>query len=183
MKDLDAQAGLEPEETPAGEDDEADEQAPRRRKLSGKKLTLFIILPVLLLGGGGAGAYFGGFADSLLAAVGVGAGASHEPAPKTSVYYDLPELLVNLNSRGKKGNFLRLRVALEVDDPEAAQQLAVILPRIIDNFQVYLRELRPDDLNGSAGLFRLKEELLVRVNTASEPIRVTDVLFKEMIVQ
>ena len=51
------------------------------------------------------------------------------------------------------------------------------------NFQVYLRELRVEDLSGSAGVYRLKEELLARVNAAVEPINVTDVLFKEMLVQ
>jgi flagellar FliL protein len=57
------------------------------------------------------------------------------------------------------------------------------LPRIVDNFQVYLRELRVDDLQGSAGMYRLREELLRRVNLAVRPARVKDVLFKEMLVQ
>jgi flagellar FliL protein len=57
------------------------------------------------------------------------------------------------------------------------------MPRIIDNFQVYLRELRLDDLRGSAGIYRLREELLMRVNTAAQPVHVKDVLFREMLVQ
>ncbi|MFX9073467.1 flagellar basal body-associated FliL family protein, partial [Acinetobacter baumannii] len=57
------------------------------------------------------------------------------------------------------------------------------LPRIIDNFQVYLRELRLDDLKGSAGMYRLREELLLRVNMAAQPVKIKDVLFKEMLVQ
>ena len=57
------------------------------------------------------------------------------------------------------------------------------MPRIVDNFQVYLRELRLEDLRGSAGLYRLREELLSRVNIAAQPAQVNDVLFKEMLVQ
>ena len=57
------------------------------------------------------------------------------------------------------------------------------MPRVVDNFQVYLRELRLEDLGGSAGLFRLKEELLFRVNRAVDPVQVTDILFREMLVQ
>jgi len=57
------------------------------------------------------------------------------------------------------------------------------MPRIIDNFQVYLRELRLEDLRGSAGMYRLREELLTRVVAAAQPVRVKDVLFKEMLIQ
>ena len=45
------------------------------------------------------------------------------------------------------------------------------------------RELRKEDLNGSQGVFRLKEELLMRINSSAAPIKVNDVLFKEMLVQ
>ena len=57
------------------------------------------------------------------------------------------------------------------------------MPRIVDQFQVYMRELRVEDLNGSAGMARLKEELLMRVNAAVAPTQVRDVLFQQMIVQ
>jgi flagellar FliL protein len=159
-----------------------DLEAPKKR-FSGKFLTLFVFLPLLLLGGGGAGLYFSGLVDSLVASVEEMAGLTEEEAAGVAVFYDLPELLVNLNGGGKKGAFLRLKVALELDDPEAITSLEQVLPRVIDNFQVYLRELRVEDLRGSAGLFRLKEELLVRVNAAVKPLHVKDVLFKEMIIQ
>ena len=61
--------------------------------------------------------------------------------------------------------------------------MRTLSPRIIDNFQVYLRELRVEDLRGSAGIYRLREELLARVNNAVHPTKVKDVLFKDMLVQ
>ena len=65
----------------------------------------------------------------------------------------------------------------------SALGLQRILARIVDNFQVYLRELRPEELSGTKGVVRLKEELLVRVNGAVDPIKVYDILFKEILVQ
>jgi flagellar FliL protein len=53
----------------------------------------------------------------------------------------------------------------------------------MDAFQTYLRELRASDLEGSAGLYRLKEELTRRVNAAIAPHRIVAVLFKEIVVQ
>jgi flagellar FliL protein len=157
------------------------EAAPPRKRLSGKKLVLFIVLPALLaIGGGGAGAWFFGLLDPLL---GSAEEAPKEEPPKPVVFYELPEMLVNINTGGRQSGYLKLRVALELDDPLAVPRLEQLLPRIIDNFQVYLRELRPEDLTGSAGVYRLKEELLFRVNAAAQPTKIKDVLFKEMLVQ
>ena len=107
----------------------------------------------------------------------------HDEMLEDLVFYDLPELLVNLNSTDRKSNYLKIRVALEISDPDMIALLDARLPRIMDKFQVYLRELRLDDLRGSAGMFRIKEELLARVNKAVYPVRINDVLFKEMLVQ
>jgi flagellar FliL protein len=154
-----------------------------RGGFNGKKLILFVVLPLLLLGGGGGAAYFLGLLDPMLGMV--GQVEQEEPDLDTgpSVFYELPEMLVNLNSAGKKANFLKILVSLELDSAESVHEVEAVLPRIVDSFQVYLRELRIDDLRGSAGLYRLREELLLRVNAAVEPVKVKDVLFKEMLVQ
>jgi len=151
--------------------------------LNGKKLVLFIILPVLLLIGGVAGAYFAGLLDPLLGRH----EAAAETAPKLvapqTVFFDLPQMLVNLNTGGRKNNYLKIAISLELTSQEDSVELQNLLPRVVDNFQVYLRELRVEDLRGSAGVQRLREELLMRVNNAVHPIEVRDVLFKEMLVQ
>ena len=103
--------------------------------------------------------------------------------PGAAVFYDLPEMLVNINTAGRTKNFLKMRVSLELANETDINRIENVLPRIVDNFQVYLRELRLEDLQGAAGMYRLREELLNRVNAAVRPAQVKDVLFKEMIVQ
>ena len=153
-------------------------------KTGGKKKLIMIAggaIGLLLVAG--AGLYFTGMLDSLL-------GKKHAPAvaeappPKPMVFFDLPDFLVNLNSGGaKKASFLKLSVSLELEKQEDTARLQAVMPRIVDNFQIYLRELRVDDLRGSGGIYRLREELLARVNAAVAPVKVNDVLFKEMLVQ
>jgi flagellar FliL protein len=134
-------------------------------------------------------------AGGLVLAVGLGTGAymmlggSHEshaaaPVVKPAVFVDLPEILVNLSNTGSdRTQYLKVKMVLELPDALLMQQIQPVMPRITDTFQTYLRELRPTDLDGSAGLYRLKEELTRRVNAAIAPNKVNAVLFKEIVVQ
>lgn len=169
--------------------DATDSPAASGKKMSGKKLTLFVALPLLLIGGGAAaymtGMIGGGGEAKQEEHATAHAEESHAPEAKKgpSVFYDLPELLVNLNSNGRRTSFLKLQVSLEIADDKDKPKLDAMRPRIVDSFQVYLRELRIEDLRGSSGMYRLREELLARVNTAVAPAKVKDVLFKEVLVQ
>jgi flagellar FliL protein len=105
-------------------------------------------------------------------------------APKPPVFMEMPDMLVNLvGSPGERVQYLKVKVVLEVKEDKQVEAIKPTMPRITDIFQTYLRELRPADLNGSAGLFRLKEELTRRVNAAISPGQVDAVLFKEIVVQ
>jgi len=171
-------------EKPEGEGADA---APKKGlgKILGKlksKKALFIALPVLLLvlGGGGAGAYFFLFKKSGTEQ------AKAEEVPLTLpkvAFSDMQDILVNIQSNDGTPAYLKLGVSLELEDDAQKAALQPLMPRITDQFQAYLRELRLDDLKGSAGVLRLKEELLRRVNVAAAPYKVRDVLLKEMIVQ
>jgi flagellar protein FliL len=167
------------EEKPA-EGEGGDE--PKRRALSGKKLILFVIAPlvlVLLLGGGAAYFLLGGKKEEAKVLE-----EKDKPQPtKALVYYNLPEILVNLNAAGRRSSFLKMTISLELESASDVPRIQAVMPRIVDNMQSYLRELRAEDLKGSAGLFRLREELLARVNAASQPAKVSDVLFQEVLVQ
>ena len=163
-----------------GEDVEV-EAKPAGKGMSGKKLVLFVVAPIVLLLLAGGGAYFMGLFGS---ASPEAEGEMAEEGPmQPAIFYDLPEMLVNLNSGGRTSSFLKISVSLEIESEGDRKRLDDALPRIIDNFQIYLRELRIEDLSGSAGMQRLREELLLRVNSAVRPTVVRDVLFKEMLVQ
>ncbi|MBY0337706.1 MAG: flagellar basal body-associated FliL family protein [Acetobacteraceae bacterium] len=150
----------------------------------GRKKLLLLALPLLLLGGG-AGAYFAGLLPfGRAAATAETAAAAPEAAVAAPpVFVTMPEILANLNAPGRRTSFIRVRSQVEVAGPQDAAALQAAMPRIVDLFTVYLREVRPEELRGSAGTHRLREELIARANVAAHPARVTDVLFTEIIVQ
>lgn len=156
-----------------------------------RKKLIMIVLPLLLIFGAAGALYFTGMADKIMGmfhkdkapAAMVEESAKPGQVSPQAFFYELPELLVNLNSNGRKQNFLKIKVSLELESQLDSPRIDAVMPRIIDNFQVYLRELRIEDLQGSAGLLRLREELLTRVNSSVKPVKVNDVLFKEMLVQ
>ncbi|MBL4721279.1 MAG: flagellar basal body-associated FliL family protein [Alphaproteobacteria bacterium] len=150
-----------------------------------KKLILFVVLPIVLLAGGGAGLYFSGMLDSML---GIEAEDAHkeekvEEDTGPGHYMQLDEILVTLSGKGRKQSFLKMRISLELENAEAEARITAVMPRIIDNFQVFLRELRVEELQGSQGMYRVKEELLSRVNAAARPVKVKDILIGEILVQ
>ncbi|MDO9412221.1 MAG: flagellar basal body-associated protein FliL [Pseudolabrys sp.] len=157
-------------------DDAAEGAAAAKSKLPSKKLMIMALAGVLVIGGGGFGGY------KLFA----------KPKPeevkanvvKPATFVDLPDVLVNLaNSGGDRTQYLKVKIVLELPDPLLVAQIQPLMPRVMDAFQTYLRELRATDLDGSAGLYRLKEELTRRVNVAVAPNKITAVLFKEIVVQ
>ncbi|SDE10363.1 flagellar basal body-associated FliL family protein [Rhodospira trueperi] len=168
----------------------------------GRKKLLLILIPVLLLVLGAAGAFFTGLLDPVFNMVMGSDSESHATADGhgedhgggdghggeggvlgQTVFYDLPEMVVDLNAGGRQSHFLKVRVSLELASQADVAQVEAVMPRVIDNFQVFLRELRIEDLQGAAGIYRVREELLRRISNAVRPARVNAVLFKEMLVQ
>jgi flagellar FliL protein len=162
-------------------DDNAEEVAAEPQKKSWLKLPPLKLLIIggaalLLLAGGGAAAYFyfGRHAEQKVDTAGT----------KPVVFVDLPEIIVNLaNSGVDRPQYLKIKVVLELAEQKMVEQITPVMPRVMDAFQTYLRELRASDLDGSAGLYRLKEELTRRINVSIAPNRINAVLFKEIIVQ
>lgn len=155
------------------------------------KLIIMIVLPVLLLAGGGAGAYFMGvFSNEEAVAEEVEGAEEIEVAevvvptmPDDVVFVDLPDLLLNLNVTGKRLRFLKVVTALEVINEDMAEIVRQMTPRILDNLHLYFRSVRPEELSGPDGIYRIKEDLLVRINDTIKPASIRDVLVKEMLVQ
>jgi flagellar FliL protein len=160
--------------------DESDVGSASAKKGSPLKLVLIAVGALVVLGGGAyAGMQmFAGSKDS--------AHAEEKPVAKAkpAVFLDVPEVLVNLATpANERTQYLKVKIVLELPDSALSAPVQTAMPRVMDTFQTYLREMRPSDLDGSAGLYRLKEELTRRVNAAIAPNRINAVLFKEMVVQ
>jgi flagellar FliL protein len=167
-------------EPAAATEGEVEGGEPPKKKLSGKKL-IIIIVPILLLLGGGGAAYFLGFFGPK-PDENAEVAPKEEPPPKTTIYA-MPDVLVNLNTApNARGAFVKLTSTVEVVEEDLVA-FEESLPRIIDTLITYMRELRPEDLRGTAGLARLREELLARIKVSAAPSRVQDVLFREILVQ
>src|SRR5215831_18302981 len=141
------------------------------------KLIVMIVSALFVLGAGAATwfLFFRHPADEVHA---------EAPPPKPPVFVEVPDMMVNLvTGPGERVQYLKVKVVLEVKEEKQIEDIKPSMPRVTDIFQTYLRELRPSDINGSAGLFRLKEELTKRVNAAVAPIPISAVLFKEIVVQ
>ena len=173
-KAKEADKELEADAAAAAEEGAEGQQSASKWALSWKTKIIAIAAAAVVFLGGTAGWFlFGGSKDK--------AGVANA---KPAVFVDLPEVLVNLSNTGSdRTQYLKVKVVLELPDPLLMQQIQPVMPRVMDTFQTYLRELRPTDLDGSAGLYRLKEELTRRVNAAISPHKVNAVLFKEIVVQ
>jgi flagellar FliL protein len=173
----------------AGKPDKAaGTEAEAKPKDGKRKLVLLVALP-LLLGGIAVGLWFSGILGSRTAAE-AGHGATPAAAPaapaagvRAAIYFDMPDIVANLNAPGRRASYIKLRSKLEITRPEDAPVLQAAMPRLIDLFTTYLREMRPEELRGSAGTQRLREELMARASIAAAPARVTDVLFIELLLQ
>lgn len=188
MADDDKKAAKEGEEDKKAEGAEGAEGAAEggKKKLSKKMLIIIAAGGLFVLAAGGGGAAFFLMKGKPASEADAGAGGDKAAALDSKdkpVFFPLGDLLVNLSGEGKHPNFLKVKVSLELANEKDVPLMDSIKPRIIDAFQVYLRELRIEDLRGSAGMYRLREELLLRVTEAAQPVRVRDVLFQEMLVQ
>ncbi|MGZ9109319.1 MAG: flagellar basal body-associated FliL family protein [Micavibrio sp.] len=188
---------LEDEDTAATPVEGEGDAAEGGKKFSAKKLVLFVVVPLFLLAGTGAGLYFTGTLDKFLkkdaaaegehAAVDDGHGKAvkdeHGNVISGAAFLEIPNMLVNLSTPDEQPRYLRLKVQLELANQGDLAAVQAVMPRVVDQFQTYLRELRIKDLRGSAGIYRLQMELLSRVNAAAYPTEVKDVLFQEILIQ
>ena len=195
---------------PVSKDKAADK--PEGKAGGGKKKLLLIALPLVLVLAG-AGLWFSGILPGLLGMGGTeeahaaepeaghgsghgggggrGAAAGHGAAPapaapgggRAAVFFDMPEIVANLNAPGRRASYIKLRSKLELARAEDSAALTAAMPRLLDLFTTYLREIRPEELRGSAGTQRLREELMARANLVAAPVRINDVLFQEILVQ
>jgi len=160
---------------------EAEEPAAKKKPISKKRLIVFaapVLLIVVL-----AGLWFSGLLPGLLGIKHNDPSEQEANKPAIPVFVDLPDMIANLNSPTNKPSYIKLQVRLEISKQEDVEKIKQEMPRLQDLFQTYLREMRPEELRGSTGIYRLREELLGRANVAVAPVRVNDVLFTQLLIQ
>lgn len=196
----------------AATENPAEIQAGDKAAGGGKKKLLLLAVPVLLIGVV-AGLWFSGVLPPLLgmgpasaahepaahgapkpaAAPAHGApkedphaaksAAANPAGGKMPMFFELPDIIANLNSGARRTVYVKVKPRLELARADDEPIVRAALPRLMDMFQTYLREMRPEELRGSAGMYRLREELLARANVAVTPAKIIDVLFVEMLIQ
>ncbi|WP_439579871.1 flagellar basal body-associated FliL family protein [Elioraea sp.] len=160
------------------EDDAATAEQPAP---TGRRKLILLAAPVVVAALGG-GLWFSGVLPGLL-----GLGGASEPPAEVQIepaLFSMPDIIVNLNvGAGRRPSYLKLVARIEIADSRDLPSMDAVVPRLQDLFTTYLRELRPEELRGSVGMHRLREELTARAKVAAHPVAVTDVLFVEMLVQ
>ena len=145
---------------------------------SRKKLLIIIAAAVILLGGAGGAAYM--FLLDGTPAEGEHAEEAEVEELPLPVFYDMPEIVIRLD--GGQGPYLKLATVLDLASEHSVEEIKAVEPRLLDAMQTYLIELKPDDIKGTAGMYRMRQELLRRV-TDTLPGSTRDVLFKTLILQ
>lgn len=156
-----------------------DADSPATPNKGGRRKLILFGAPVLLLGAIGGGLWFTGILGHLL-------GHDHakaKKAPQAPIFVDMPEMIANLNTDPRQPGYIKLKARLEVARKRDVAIVKAAMPRLQDLFQTYLRDMRPADLRGAMGTYRLREELINRADIAAAPAKIKDVLFIEMIVQ
>jgi flagellar protein FliL len=159
---------------------DATEEKPAKK--AGKSKLILIAVPVVLLLVG-AGLWFTGILPHMLGMDKQEEKVGEAAKPVPPSYLDIPEMIANLNNNMHKVAYVKLSARVEIPKPEDVEKVKAALPRLQDMMQTYLREMRPEELRGSAGTYRLREELLARANVAVAPAKVSDVLFTQLLVQ
>jgi flagellar FliL protein len=162
--------------------------ADEKPKKGGKKKLILLAVP-LLLGAIGGGLWLTGILPRMLglshpsAAEVAKAEARKEAEKALPVFLQLPEMVANLNSTARKQSYVKLNAKLQLAKEDDIKTVTADMPRLLDLFQTYLREMRPEELRGSAGIYRLREELIARARIAVAPVTVVDILFTDLLVQ
>lgn len=168
--------------------------APGSAPQKGRRKKIILLALPALLAAIGAGLWFGGILPPLF-----GKGVNHaegelhgkvgdlkpeaEAKAKIPIFVEIPDLIANLNVGQRRSSFIKLKARIELGRVEDQPMAVAAMPRLQDLFTTYLREMRPEELRGAAGTYRLREELIARANIAMAPGRVVDVLFSEMLIQ
>ncbi|MDO8882509.1 MAG: flagellar basal body-associated FliL family protein [Pseudotabrizicola sp.] len=150
------------------------EEPPKKKS----KLPLLIgLIGALALGGGG---FYATYSGLILAAsdghAPTGAGAKGLP---DIAFIPVDPITISLGPQSR-AKHLRFASQLEVESPHVAE-VRLLLPRISDVLNSYLRAVELVQLEDPAALMRLKAQMLRRIQIVTGQDRVRDLLISEFV--
>jgi flagellar FliL protein len=153
-----------------------------------KKIIIIAATAVVLLGGGGAGVYF--FMPDLLpefiatkdAAHGKEANKHEEKKHEPELGADLEVFVVNLAGPAP-GRYLRTALSLAVKSEKEKEAIKESSGPIRHAVVMYLTDRKVEELLEPQGKNKIRAELLKQVNAAIGKKIVTNVYFKEFLIQ
>jgi flagellar FliL protein len=155
-----------------------DDQQPAEQPKKGKLGLILGLVAALAFGGGGFYAVQAGLVDP-------GALLHHEPEAKAEsvlgdvAFVAMEPVTISLGAEAK-AKLLRFTGQLEVA-PEHAEEVAALMPRVLDVLNTYLRAVEVRDLEEPASLARLRAQMLRRVQVVTGEGRVRDLLITEFV--
>jgi flagellar FliL protein len=155
------------------------------KKRTTRKVIILISILVIFIG-----LALGGYlvwSKYIVPAIGIGGEISKvekrvEPKNEIGTMFPLQPFIVNLaDSSGKR--FLKITMELELSDEALGEEMKVRLPQIKDSILLLLSSKDFDDIYTVGGKIKLREEIIIRVNTFLKHGIVKNVYFTEFVIQ
>lgn len=155
--------------------EELDQQPQAKKKAPMLKWIIIIsIVLILVIGGAGAGYYFFMKAPAKKAPV--------QSAPLIGTVYPMDPFIINLqDNQGER--YLKLIMQLEISDPLGVKELDLLKPKMRDNILDLLSAKTYKELMDVGGKQRLREEIMMRLNSIVTTSKITKIYFTEFVVQ
>jgi len=102
---------------------------------------------------------------------------------KSVTYLPIPELTINLKKTSSRSRTLTASFVLALENENVRKNVNHFIPMIQDQFHTFLREMDVSDLEGMAGIERVSQEMLIRINRVVAPFSVTDLLVQKFYIR
>ncbi len=90
--------------------------------------------------------------------------------------------VVNLADPGGK-RYLRVTIALEIDDQDFVEKVKKIVPKMRDKVLLILPAKKFKDIQTSSGKDALRKEILAQLNPLLNKCKITNLYFQEFVIQ
>lgn len=161
--------------------DAAEPQEVAPQKKSKRPLIIGLVLMILLGGSGFFGVYKGLILGSPHTAQAEADHAEESPDALPEIaFIPLQPLVVTLGPAAG-GRFLHFTAQVEVNKQYEAD-VTLLMPRILDVLNGYLRAVSTEELEDPAALVRLRAQMLRRVQLVSGEGRIRDLLVTEFVI-